>query len=137
VFILVGTMVIFGVSWGDPFGAAVILLTFGLVGSGAAMLMGALFSNDQQASGLGVLIGLGLAALGGCMVPLSVFEFFSPGLFKAAHATPHAWALEAFDELILDNGNVIDILPQLGILLAFAAVLYTVAIWRLRRVLTS
>lgn len=136
VFILIGTLVIFGVDWGDPVGAFTILLVFGLVGSGAAMLMGSLFSNDEQSSGMGVLLGLGLGALGGCMVPLTVFEFFSPGLYTAAHFTPHAWALEAFDELTLNDGTVIDILPQLGILLAFAAVLYTLAVWRLRSVLT-
>jgi ABC-2 type transport system permease protein len=136
-FIFLGTLLLFGVDWGDPVGAVAVLLVFGLVGSGAAMLMGAVFTNDQQASGLGVLLGLGLAALGGCMMPLAVFEAFSPGLYQAAHVTPHAWAIRAFDELILQGGTIVDILPFLGVLLGFAAVLYALAVWRLRVALTT
>jgi len=47
-FIMVGTLVFFNVDWGDPIGAAAILIVFSLVGSGAAMLMGSLFNNDPQ-----------------------------------------------------------------------------------------
>ncbi len=135
-FIMVGTLVFFNVNWGDPVGAAAILIVFSLVGSGAAMLMGSLFENDQQAAGLGVLLGMGLAALGGCMVPLIIFEFFAPTLFQVAHITPHAWGLEAFDVLVIENGTLVDTLPFLAILLGFAGVFYLLAIWRLRRVLT-
>jgi ABC-2 type transport system permease protein len=135
-FILVGTWLIFSVDWGHPLLAVLILVVFALVGSGAAMLMGALFSNDEQAGGMGVLLGLGLAALGGAMMPLQVFELISPGLYRVAHVTPHAWAMEAFDSISIDNGGLVDILPFLGILLAYALVLYGLAIWRLRVVLT-
>jgi ABC-2 type transport system permease protein len=135
-FIMAGTWLLFGVDWGDPVGAVAVLVVFALVGSGAAMLMGALFSNDQQASGLGVLLGMGLAALGGCMVPLQVFKWISPGLYRVAHITPHAWAMEAFDHMVLDNAGLAGILPYLAILLGYAVVLYGVASWRLRRVLT-
>jgi ABC-2 type transport system permease protein len=135
-FIMVGTLVFFNVDWGDPIGAAAILIVFALVGSGAAMLMGSLFNNDQQASGLGVLFGMGLAALGGCMIPLIIFEFFAPTLFKIAHITPHAWGLEAFDALVIDKGTLIDTLPFLGILFGYAALFYALAIWRLQKVLT-
>ncbi len=135
-FIMAGTLLFFNVDWGDPLGAIAILIVFSLVGSGAAMLMGALFESDQQAGGLGVLFGLGLAALGGCMVPLIIYEFFAPTLFKIAHITPHAWGLEAFDALVIDKGTLVDTLPFLAILLGYAAVFYLLAIWRLRRVLT-
>ena len=46
---------------------------FSLVGASVGILFGAVFSNDQQAGGIGVLIGLGLAALGGAMVPIEIF----------------------------------------------------------------
>lgn len=135
-FIMVGTLLFFNVDWGDPIGAAAILVVFSLVGSGAAMLMGSLFENDQQAGGLGVLFGMGLAALGGCMIPLVIFEYFAPTLFNVAHVTPHAWGLEAFDALVIDNGTAFDTLPFVGILLGYAVVFYLLAIWRLRKVLT-
>jgi ABC-2 type transport system permease protein len=133
VYIMLGTLVVFGVDWGDPLGAMAILVVFALVGAGAAMLMGSVFHNDQQAGGLGVLAGLGLAALGGAMVPI---EIFPDTMQTVAKFTPHAWGIDAFAELVRRDGSLIDILPQLGVLLAFAAVLLLLATWRLHRVLT-
>ena len=133
VYIMVGTLLIFGVNWGDPLGAIAILTVFALVGAGGAMLMGAVFHNDQQAGGLGVLAGLGLAALGGCMVPI---EIFPESMQTVAKFTPHAWGVDAFTELVRRDGNLLDILPQLGVLAGFAAVFLLLATWRLHRVLT-
>jgi ABC-2 type transport system permease protein len=132
-YIMVGTLVIFGVNWGDPLGAIAVVVMFALVGSGAAMLSGSIFRNEQQAGGLGVLLGLGLAAIGGAMVPI---ELFPDTMATIARCTPHAWAVDAFAELVRRNGNIIDILPQLGVLAAFAAGFMVLATWRLHRVLT-
>jgi ABC-2 type transport system permease protein len=133
VYIMVGTLLLFGVNWGDPLGAIVILVLFALVGSGAAMLSGALFRNEQQAGGVGVLLGLGLAAIGGAMAPI---ELFPPAMKTVALFTPHAWAIDAFAELVRRNGGLLDILPQLGVLAAFAGFFLVLATWRLHRVLT-
>jgi ABC-2 type transport system permease protein len=127
------TYLLFRVDWGDPWGALLILVTFSAVGAGAGMLMGALFSNDQQAGGVSVVVSLGLAALGGCMLPI---ELFSPAMTRVAHLTPHAWALDGFAELVRRDGTVADILPELGVLTLYAIVLLLLAGWRLRVVLT-
>ena len=132
-YIILATFLIFRVDWGDPWGALLILITFSAVGAGAGMLMGAVFSNDAQASGIGIVLSLGLAALGGCMLPV---ELFSPTMQKVAHITPHAWALDGFAELVRRDGTVLDILPELGILIAYASVLLVLASWRLRIALT-
>jgi len=132
-YILIVTLVAFGVDWGDPFAAVLVLLAFGLVGAAAAMLMGAVFSNDQQAGGVAVVLGIGIAALGGSMVPL---EIFSPTMQQVAHLTPHAWALDAYAELVRRGGTTVDILPELGVLTLYAAVLLTLAAWRLRIAIT-
>ena len=132
-YIMIGTLVIFGVNWGDPIAAPVVVVVFALVSTGAAMLMGALFSNDQQAGGLGVLLGLGLAAFGGAMAPV---EIFPETMQTMAKVTPHAWAIDAFAELVRRDGTLVDILPQLGVLAAFAAAFMLLATWRLQRVLT-
>ena len=133
VYIMVGTLLIFGVNWGDPLGAIAILVVFAMVGAGAAMLMGSIFHNDQQAGGLGVLLALGLAALGGSMVPI---EIFPEAIKTVAKFTPHSWAIDAFSELVRRDGTLLDILPQLGVLAGFATVFLLLATWRLRRVLT-
>ena len=114
--------------------AALILIVFSLVGAGVGMLIGSVFNNDQQAQSVALLIGLGLAALGGSMVPLEVF----PDTMRTiAHVTPHAWGNDAFEDLVRQRGGVTDILRELGVLAAFAFVLLALATWRLRKAITS
>jgi ABC-2 type transport system permease protein len=132
-YIMVATLLIFRVDWGDPVGAIAVVLAFAAVGAGTAMLFGTLFSNAQQAIGVGIVFALGLAALGGSMVPA---ELFSDTLQRVARLTPHYWANSAFAELVRNGGTLADILPQLGVLLAYAAVLLVLATWRMRVVIT-
>lgn len=133
VLIMVVSALLFGVTWGNLTGAVAVLLLFCLVGTGASMLFASVFSNVQQAIGVALLLGLGMAAMGGSMAPLDVF----PDALRAiAHVTPHAWGNEAFAELIGRNGTIADILPQLGVLALYAAVLLSLATWRLRKALT-
>ncbi|MGH9209586.1 MAG: ABC transporter permease [Acidimicrobiales bacterium] len=129
-YIMLGTWLVFDVDWGDPLGVVVLMLVFGAVATGAAMLAGALFRNEQQAGGVGVVFGLGLAALGGCMAPL---EIFSPTMRTIAHITPHAWALDGFSELVNHDSTVLDILPELGVLTAMATVLLVLGTRQFRR----
>jgi linearmycin/streptolysin S transport system permease protein len=132
--IVVGSSLFFSVGWGDPLGSAAVVLAFCLVGTGAGMLLGALCSTEQQAGPIALLLGLSLAAFGGSMVPLEVF----PSSVRAvAHITPHAWANDAFSELLEHGGGLVDVLPQVAVLLAFAGVAVTLATWRLRRVVVG
>src|SRR3546814_19051836 len=50
VYIMLLTALLFGVSWGDPLGAAVVLIAFAAVSAGAAMLLGTLLDNEEAAS---------------------------------------------------------------------------------------
>lgn len=132
--IILGSLLFFGVDWGNPLGTAAVVISFCLVGTGAAVLLGSLFANEQQAGPVALLLGLGLAALGGSMAPLEVFPKTARTI---AHLTPHAWANDAFSKLLQHGGDLGSVLPQVGVLLAFAAVALTIATWRLQRALTA
>jgi ABC-2 type transport system permease protein len=132
-FIVVVSSLAFGVRWGDLPGAAVVIVLFALVATGAAMIVGVFAGNADQASALGVLLGLVLGALGGAMVPL---ELFPPVMATVARLTPHAWALEALRSLASEGAGLLDILAQLAVLVVYAAVLVLTGTWGLRRSLT-
>ena len=132
-FIVIAAAILFGVNWGDPVAASFIVITFALAGTGAGMLLGSTFSNEQQAGGIAVFLALILAALGGAMVPL---EIFPPTMLKVAHLTPHAWALDGLSELIRFDGGLADIVVEIGVLLGFGVVLIGIAGWRFHHVLT-
>jgi linearmycin/streptolysin S transport system permease protein len=132
--IILGSALLFGVSWGQPAGVAAVVILFALVGAGAGIFLGTLFRNEQQVIGVSLLLGMGLGALGGCMIPL---EVFSPAMRRIAHITPQAWGNDAFAKLAGHGASITGILPQLGVLAAFAAVLLALATWRLRRALLA
>ena len=130
--IVVGTTLLFGVDWGNTATTLIVVVLFALAGTGAAMLLGSALQNAAQAGGLGVFLGLVLGALGGCMVPL---ELFPPAMATAAHATPHAWAIEALTDG-LAGATPLDVASELTILAVYAAGLLAVAAVLFRRTLT-
>ena len=133
-FIVVGTALLFGVHWGDPVAVGLLVAVFSLVGTAVGMLLGSALNNDQQAGGIGVMLSLSLAALGGAMVPI---EIFSDTMKKVAHATPHAWALDGFRDVQFRSAGVADILTELGVLAGAAAVLLVIAVMAFKRRITT
>lgn len=134
--IMVGGAWLFDIVWGDPLLASLTLLAFCLVAAAASMLLGALVGNEEQANGLIGLLGFGLAVLGGAMIPLYSFKYISETVWRIAHLSPHAWAIESFEELVAFDGGLADVGVFLLILLGYAVVLFGLATWRLRTVLT-
>lgn len=129
-YIMLATWLLFGVDWGNLTLSLLILAVFALVAAGAGMILGSLLDNEGAAVGAGVGLGLVLAAIGGGMMPL---EIFPDTMRTIAHITPHAWGYDAFAEVQRHGGTLIDILPQLGVLLAMAALTLLVGAWLLRR----
>ena len=132
--IVVFSWLVFSVNWGDPLATGAVILAFSLVAVGAGLLIGTLFSSEQQAAPVGMIIGLTFAAIGGSMAPL---ETFPATMRKIAHVTPHAWANDAFNHLLANGGGLSSVWLDVTVLCGYALVLLTLASWRLRRVLTT
>jgi ABC-2 type transport system permease protein len=130
--IVLGGMLLFDVSWGQPLGLIVLVGTFALVATSVCLLVATIARTPEQATSIGPPVGIILGALGGCMFPLEI----TPPAFQAvAHLTPQAWALDGLLELMGKGATLADILPQVLVLLGFAAVILPLALWRLRRTL--
>ena len=106
----VGALV-FGVSWGNPLAAGVLLAVWALVGAAAGMLSGTLFRTPEQASAIGPVVGIGFAMLGGCMWPLAIV---SNVMRQVGHITPQAWAVDAWTILLARHGGLGSIGLQAG-----------------------
>jgi ABC-2 type transport system permease protein len=122
--------VVFGVSWGNPPAAVLLIAAWAFVGAGAGMLAGTLFRTPEQATSIGPAIGIVLAMLGGCMWPLAMV---TAAMRSIGHATPQAWAVDAWTKLLAQRGTVTSIAGDLAVLAAFAAALLALATSRLRR----
>jgi ABC-2 type transport system permease protein len=130
---LVGWLV-FGVDWGDPPAALLLVVTFALVGTGVGMLLGSVLRNAEQATSIGPPVGIALGMLGGCMWPLAIVP---QPMRVVGHLFPQAWAMDAFIALIAKGEGIGGIARQLAVLAAFAVALLALATWRLRRALVG
>ncbi len=132
--IVVVGAVMFGVSWGNPLAAAALIVMWALVGTGAGMVSGTLFRTPEQATAIGPAVGIAFGMLGGCMWPL---EIVPQSVRLAGHATPHAWAVDAWVTLLSRGGGLADIAGYIAILATYAVVLLAIASLRLRRSLVT
>lgn len=106
--------------------AAVGCWALALLGIGASF--GAMLRSQSELQMAYDIGGLVLSALGGAMVPLSTL----PGWAQAiAPASPGYWAMSALRSAVL--GQAAGTLRAAGVLLAIAAVMVTLAVWRISR----
>lgn len=124
----------FGIDFGDPVGVGLIVVSFALVCAGAGLLVGSLVRNGEQAQAIGIPASVGLGMLGGAMWPL---EIVGSAMRTVGHATPHAWAMDAWVELVLDGAPVQRVFGEVAVLTAFGAVLLLVGTRLLHRRLTG
>lgn len=133
-FIIFATALLFNLDWGSWPATAAITASFALLATAAALLVGALLHNDSQSVAVGMSLGLALAALGGCMVP---FEIFPSWLRTTAHVTPHAWAIDAFSEVIQHGGGINQIGLELAVLILYGLGLLAAASVALQRAIVT
>jgi ABC-2 type transport system permease protein len=107
----------------------VILLAAALAAAALGTAMGTFVQTGRQASGLSTLAGMVMALMGGCWYPL---ELFPPAVQTAVRILPTTWAMQGLLDLLLRGKGLVDILPEAGVLLGFAAVFFTIGIWRFR-----
>jgi ABC-2 type transport system permease protein len=117
----------------SPVGLLVLTVVVALASAALGMFVAALARSSNQASTLGIILGLVLAAIGGCMpmasTPLARSEGFVAIL---AQLTPQGHALNAYYTLLAEEGSLVQILPQLGFLIAVSFGLFVLAVWRFK-----
>lgn len=107
------------------------LLALALIGAavsaaalGYALLLAVLAETTEQATLLGGAGNIILAAIGGIMVP----KFVMPaGMQKLAECSPMAWGLDGFLDILLRNGGVREIFPEVALLTGFGLITFMAA----------
>ena len=130
-FLLVGFgIVAMKLNWGrEPLALFVLLFASALAAAAFGITLGTFIKTAGQAVGLSIMFGMLFAMLGGCMYPL---ELFPPAVQNAVRILPTTWAMEGMLDLGLRGGGLLEILPETGVLLGFAAVFFAVGVTRFR-----
>jgi ABC-2 type transport system permease protein len=121
---------LFGMNLGDdPLALWIVLMAVALVTTGFGIFMASLIQDFMTLTSVTNVAVIALAALGGALIPV----FFLPyWMQKLSPITPHYWAMDAIQRLIILGGGLPDVLTQIGVLLAFAAFFYTLGFLRFR-----
>ncbi|MBM3182154.1 MAG: hypothetical protein FJZ86_17690 [Chloroflexi bacterium] len=112
-----------------PEALILISLAVSLAATGLGLLIAALAKTAEQIGGLSSLLVVTMAALGGVMVPRYIMPDFMQTI---GLITPHAWALTAYQDVLVRGYDVTHILPAVAALMGFAVVFFGVALWRFK-----
>jgi ABC-2 type transport system permease protein len=98
-FILAAGRLIFAMSWGaDPLWLVPLVAATSLAAMGLAMLIAAIARTETQVAIYGTLLVLVLAGLSGCL--MGDRALMPEQMQELSRVTPHAWALDAYRELL-------------------------------------
>lgn len=103
-----------------------VAMASGLSAISIGILLGTVASTQEQSAPLGATLTVILAAIGGIWVPV----FAMPHIMQIiSKISPMHWALQAFYDILLRDGNFLLILPKVSLLLGFSIVCFLIAIY--------
>lgn len=105
---------------------SIVALFSGFAAIGFGILIGTVAKTQEQSAPFGATATIILAAIGGVWVP--VFAM-SKTMQIIAQCSPMNWGLNAFYDVLLRNGSIIDIVPELSLLFLFFIIMSTIAIF--------
>jgi ABC-2 type transport system permease protein len=133
-FLLGAGKLLFNMSWGaQPLWLIPVVVATSFAAIGLAMLVAALARTETQVAIYGTLLVLVLAALSGCM--MGDRALMPEQMQQLTQITPHAWALDAYKELLTVANRPPDvelIVKACGVLTGFGAGFLALAWWCLR-----
>ncbi len=112
-----------------PWAVIVISLLMVLMSAAFSVMLATIVKTERSASALAVLCSLLLAPLGGCWWPL----FIDPQWMQfLAKFTPHGWANDGFNKLMLFGATGSDVIWQMVALVGFTAAFIIIAVINFR-----
>lgn len=94
----------------------VVAIFAGLAAIGLGLLLGTIAKTQEQSAPFGATFVVILAALGGVWVPVFIMPKFMQTL---SNISPMNWGLNAFYDVFLRHGSLLDILPEISLLFLF------------------
>lgn len=130
-FLLAAGRLVFGMSFGpQPLGLAAVVVATSCAAVGLALLVASLARTETQVAIYGTLLVLVLAGMSGCLMPR---ELMPEEMKQLSRLTPHAWALDAYSQLLLNPVPEVAVVAQAClVLVAFGVAFILLAWWRLR-----
>ncbi len=111
---------------GNLFLMSLVALFSGFAAIGFGILIGTIAKTQEQSAPFGATATIVLASIGGVWVPV----FAMPKTMQIiAQSSPMNWGLNAFYDVLLRNATILDIVPEISLLVAFFILTTTLAIF--------
>jgi len=130
-FLLLAGRVVFGMNWGpQPLLLIPVVVCTSLAAVGLSVLVAGVARTETQVAVYGTLLVLVLAGVSGSLMPR---DMMPEEMREFSKVTPHAWALEAYSQLLANPEPQVDLVWQsCAALLGFAVLFFVLAWWRMR-----
>ncbi|MFN9721106.1 MAG: ABC transporter permease [Planctomycetota bacterium] len=130
--LMISGKLLFGMSWGsEPWLLIPIILSTSAAATALGLMFSTLARTEAQVSSMGNLILLSCAGISGCLVPRI---WMSPLTQKISLFTPHAWALDAYGEVLTKTVPSHSVIFQsCAVLMMFTATFFMIGLVRFRR----
>jgi ABC-2 type transport system permease protein len=111
---------LFGMSWGPvPWLLIPMVCATSVAATGLGLLISTIVKSDAQVTSVATLVILAMAGISGCFMPR---DWLPEAMRQISLATPHAWALIAYDQVLNRSApDVGEVWKDCAILLAFGA----------------
>ena len=129
-------MLLAGIGWGvarqniDPVGFLVLSFALILAVTGYASLVYGGVSTERQGATISGVLLLIFAFLGGSFIQI---ENLPAAVRRVAPVSPFYWGTSGYQKLIRDDGVLLDVLPNVGVLAALGLVLLAAGAMLLQR----
>jgi ABC-2 type transport system permease protein len=122
---------VFGMELGQSLGGlALVGAAVAMAATSLSILMATFVKTESQLSGVSLLVVLGMSSLGGSWWPLEIVPDFMKTL---AHViTINAWAMDGFKDILWYGRGVVDVLPEVGVLVLISLVAFGVGLARFK-----
>jgi ABC-2 type transport system permease protein len=118
-----------GVTLGnDPLALVLLCMAMALCATALGLAISALARTESQISGGSQLFLWLTGILGGCLVPLTLFN--NPTLTSISRFVPQSWAIQGLQDLMVRGLGMQAVLPEIAALLAFSLVFLLVGALR-------
>lgn len=119
-----------GVNWGQsPAALAVLVSTYMFAATGLGIMLAAFVRTEAQASTLFPVVTIIPSMLGGAWWPIEIMPSY---MQAAAYATPQAWAMTGFVNIITRGFGLAEVLPQAVALVAFGLAFFAIGLLAFR-----
>ena len=129
--LFVSGRLLFGMDWGPtPAMLLPVIFATSLSAVGLGLLVATLVRSDSQVSAYANIIVISMAGFSGCFMPRN---WLPEPMQDASLATPHAWALMSYEQLLIKTTPNLGLVWQYcGVMVLFAAAFLAFGCWRFR-----